>query len=626
MPFARGTALLLGAGAAAVLALALIARAGIGAPEASAQDATATATATATPAPLPECSNGTAVANPASNAGLVADCSVLLRAKDALRGTATLNWSATRAISGWDGIGLTASDPKRVSSITLIDKGLTGSIPPGLAGLGALTFVDLGNNLLTGTIPAELGNLSGLTRLNLDINRLTGTIPAELGNLSNLEYLNLNDTTPSGYPLGTRLTGEIPASFANLTSLRKLHITGLHLTGTIPDLSGATGLQVLNLRNQRMTGEIPSWLGTLTGLQRLILAENRLTGEIPLSLVNLTPAAPASLTLFDLKLRGNSLTGCIPPLLRRVSQHDLALLSLSDCALPTAPTGLAATAGDRTAWLSWTDPGGEGRARVTGYRYRTGPTAAWRERVCDGVVLLTGMRTIRLTNGTTFNLELQARNVYGWGPSAPAAVTPAASATAMPAPTAKPPAPSGVMADGGDRRIELSWTRPGVVHSEHWLRYAYRLRPSGGEWGVWQANDCSHEAVGGMTLTGLDAGETYEVQLRSRNAAGWSPSSATISATTAPPAPANLAAVSEDGGALLTWSDPGAGVTGYRYRTGPAATWRTLAHDADAIAAIRVRGLTNGAFYTLELQAQNAGGWGPSGEASVTPSAPASAP
>ena len=623
MPFARGTALLLGTGMAFFLALALIAHAGIEAPEASAQGATATAT----PAPLPECSNGTAVANPASNAGLVADCSALLRAKDALRGTATLNWSATRAISGWDGIGLTASDPKRVSSITLIDKGLTGSIPPGLAGLGALTFVDLGNNLLTGTIPAELGNLGGLTYLNLDLNRLTGTIPAELGNLSKLEYLNLNDNAPSGYPHGTMLTGEIPASFANLTSLRRLHLSGRHLTGTIPDLSGATGLHVLNLRHQRMTGEIPSWLGALTRLGRLILRGNLLTGEIPLSLVNLTPAAPATLTLYDLKLSGNSLTGCIPPLLRRVSQHDLAQISLSDCPLPAAPAGLAATAGDGNAWLSWTDPGGEGRARVTGYRYRTGPTAAWRERVCDGVVLLTGMRTIRLTNGTTFNLELQARNVYGWGPSATVAVTPAASATAMPAPTAKPPAPSGVMADGGDRRIELSWTKPGVVHSEHWLRYAYRLRPSGGEWGVWQANDCSHEAVGGMTLTDLDAGVTYEVQLRSRNAAGWSPSSATISATTAPPAPSGLAAAPEDGGALLTWDDPGAGVTGYRYRTGPAAAWIALEHTrADAIAAIRVRGLTNGTPYALELQAQNAGGWGPSAEAEVTPSAPAAAP
>ena len=43
----------------------------------------------------PLCENGTAVSSPADNPGLVADCSVLLAVKDTLRGTATLNWSAT---------------------------------------------------------------------------------------------------------------------------------------------------------------------------------------------------------------------------------------------------------------------------------------------------------------------------------------------------------------------------------------------------------------------------------------------------------------------------------------------------------------------------------------------------
>ena len=386
--FARGAWLLLGAGAVGVLAVALILQAGAGPLEASAQGAAATAT----PSPLPECSNGTAVANPASNAGLVADCSALLRAKDALRGTATLNWSATRAIASWDGIGLTASDPRRVSSISLVAKSLTGSLP------------------------ANLGSLSELTSLNLDVNRLTGPIPAELGNLSKLEYLNLNGNRPTGYTYGNRLTGEIPASFADLASLRKLHLGDGQLTGTIPDLSGTTGLQVLNLRGHQLTGGIPAWLGALTRLERLLLARNLLTGEIPLSLINLTPPEPASLTLFDLKLRGNSLTGCIPPLLRRVSGNDLTQMGLPYCPLPAKPTDLNATPGNGNAVLSWTAPGGEGHARVTGYRYRTKPTAAWRELVCDGVVV-TGILAHGLPNGRAHTLELQARNVYGWGAS-----------------------------------------------------------------------------------------------------------------------------------------------------------------------------------------------------------------
>ena len=39
-----------------------------------------------------------------SNTGLVSDCEALLAARDALAGTATLNWSSDTPITGWDGI------------------------------------------------------------------------------------------------------------------------------------------------------------------------------------------------------------------------------------------------------------------------------------------------------------------------------------------------------------------------------------------------------------------------------------------------------------------------------------------------------------------------------------------
>ena len=39
------------------------------------------------------CDSGTAVPNPSTNPDLVADCNTLLGLKDALAGTATLNWS-----------------------------------------------------------------------------------------------------------------------------------------------------------------------------------------------------------------------------------------------------------------------------------------------------------------------------------------------------------------------------------------------------------------------------------------------------------------------------------------------------------------------------------------------------
>ena len=60
---------------------------------------------------------------------------------------------------------------------------------------------------LTGSIPPEIGNLTNLTYLNLGFNQITGSIPSEIGNLTNLEWLYLQ---------GNQLTGEIPESICDL--------------------------------------------------------------------------------------------------------------------------------------------------------------------------------------------------------------------------------------------------------------------------------------------------------------------------------------------------------------------------------------------------------------------------
>ena len=50
------------------------------------------------------CASGSAVSNPSGNTGLVSDCNALLAARDALAGSATLNWSASTPISVWYGV------------------------------------------------------------------------------------------------------------------------------------------------------------------------------------------------------------------------------------------------------------------------------------------------------------------------------------------------------------------------------------------------------------------------------------------------------------------------------------------------------------------------------------------
>ncbi|MCY4473966.1 MAG: leucine-rich repeat domain-containing protein [Chloroflexi bacterium] len=336
------------------------------------------------------CWNGTAVPNLSANPGLASDCTTLLAAKDALRGTATLNWSADTAITSWDGVTVKGT-PSRVVEIILTDKSLDGTIPAELAKLTGLQSLHLYENQLTGSIPTEFGSLTALTDLRLYSNRLSGGIPTELGSLTRLVVLYLDDNQLTGaipselgslsnlrdlFLTGNRLTGSIPTQLGSLTTLRFMNLDGNQLTGAIPtQLGSLTNLQDLSLSGNRLTDSIPTQLGDLTKLRDLFLNDNQLTGSIPAQigkLANLetldlsgngltgaipselgklskleslylrnnqlTGAIPAQLAtlsnLDTLRLFGNTLTGCIPSALRNVDDHDLARLRLQYCAAP----------------------------------------------------------------------------------------------------------------------------------------------------------------------------------------------------------------------------------------------------------------------------------------------------
>ena len=100
---------------------------------------------------------GLAVPDQTNNPGLMQDCIVLLAAKDALRGTGTLNWSVDVAMADWDGVTVTGD---RVTAVKLSNKGLDGTIPPELAQLTALESLWLSGNELTGCVPSALRDVS----------------------------------------------------------------------------------------------------------------------------------------------------------------------------------------------------------------------------------------------------------------------------------------------------------------------------------------------------------------------------------------------------------------------------------------------------------------------------------
>ena len=131
-------------------------------PEATSTPAeTAVATPMSEAASTPEqaCANGVAAADPEAHPGLVADCEALLRAKDALRGDASLDWGGGLAVEDWEGVAVSGETP-RVTGLDLRGKGLTGSIPRELRRL-RLSEVRLADNALTGCVPSAFEEASG---------------------------------------------------------------------------------------------------------------------------------------------------------------------------------------------------------------------------------------------------------------------------------------------------------------------------------------------------------------------------------------------------------------------------------------------------------------------------------
>jgi Leucine-rich repeat (LRR) protein len=139
---------------------------------------------------------------------------------------------------------------------------------------------------------------SNLTIVEFFQNKVTGTIP-NLSGLTNLQVFRC-DTN--------QLTGPIP-SLSALTNLVTFYCYTNQLTGPIPSLSGLTNLQNFHCGNQlgetKLTGTIPSLSG-LTNLRDFFCQINQLTGTIP-SLSGLT-------NLRDFFCHTNQLTGTIPSL------------------------------------------------------------------------------------------------------------------------------------------------------------------------------------------------------------------------------------------------------------------------------------------------------------------------
>lgn len=194
----------------------------------------------------------------------------------------------------WYGI---ACENGHVTELRLNNNRLRGKIPPAIADLTELRYLNLAHNQLSGSIPSNLGQLSKLEYFNLAHNRLSGRIPSTGSQTSALKHLDLSNN---------QISGTIPSALGQLSELEYLKLSNMRLGGSIPPtLGNLVNLQKLFLDRNNLSGSIPSQLGNLLNLTKLYLFTNRLSGSIPDSLGNLPH-------LRELSLSYNRLTGPIP--------------------------------------------------------------------------------------------------------------------------------------------------------------------------------------------------------------------------------------------------------------------------------------------------------------------------
>ncbi|CAA7397173.1 unnamed protein product [Spirodela intermedia] len=94
---------------------------------------------------------------------------------------------------------------------------------------------------------------------------------------------------------------------ANRNQVVALRLPGSGLVGPIPPntLSRLSGLRVLSLRSNRLSGELPADLANLSLLRSLYLQRNRLSGELPAGVARLT-------RMLRMDLSANNFSGSIP--------------------------------------------------------------------------------------------------------------------------------------------------------------------------------------------------------------------------------------------------------------------------------------------------------------------------
>ncbi|KAD5961549.1 hypothetical protein R6Q59_014327 [Mikania micrantha] len=232
----------------------------------------------------------------------------------------------------------------------------TGEITEWIGEMGSLQNVDLANNMFSGAVPNAIGKIQSLKVLNISNNRFSGSLPTSMINCQNIKILDVSQNSLTAFlptwvfQLGlqtvkfseNKLTGSISGAFtsSNFISHQNLQVVDIsqnELSGEIPsDIGKFSSLRILNMSKNSLTGEIPKTVGNLKVLDSLDLSVNQLNGSIPFEIGGAT-------SLKRLVISQNSLSGSIPSSIETCPSLTSLILSRNSLSgqIPVAMSKLA---------------------------------------------------------------------------------------------------------------------------------------------------------------------------------------------------------------------------------------------------------------------------------------------